>query len=343
MSIRSTVVQNLPSPLLTSVRSVRWSLARVRSEALAHLPSELDHGRSVVPPAFIIGSGRSGTTVLGDVLARCSELNYFFEPVDRWFAVSELTDYGGVLSRRAGRCLLDAGAVDDQLRTRFRRVFRAALADGGRMLEKTPINAFRIGFLDAIDPRTRYIEIRRDGADVVRSIMELSRRSDYNLIGRGESNRWWGQGDCKWRSLARDLAQDLDRFDLEPEYLVPEAEFATRAAIEWIGSLKAVERQAERLGSRLLRVDYSELIQHPEPTLERIADFLGVREGAWIRSAASQVSFPTRRFSLPLVLPGPIARRFNRWNERIGCSGRAIEGPHISGFTLDGFTTSGAA
>jgi hypothetical protein len=339
MSIRSTVVQNLPSPLLTSVRTARWTLARVRSEALAHLPSELDHGRSVVPPTFIIGSGRSGTTVLGDVLARCPELSYFFEPVDRWFAVSESTDYGGVFNPRAGRCLLDGTLVDDQLRTRFRRVFRTALVDGGRMLEKTPINAFRIGFLDAIDPRTRYIEIRRDGADVVRSILQLSRRNDYNLLGRGESNRWWGQGDCKWRSLARDLVD----FELEPEYLVPEAEFATRAAIEWISSLKAVERQAQRLGDRLLRVDYSDLIQDAESTVERIAGFLGVKQGPWIRSAANELSFPTRRYVLPLVLPGPIARRFNRWNERIGCSGRAIEGPHISGFTADGFTTSGAA
>jgi hypothetical protein len=336
MSIRSSITDFVPLPALTAARTVRWRAARARSEFLASLPCELDAKPSDRAPAFIVGSGRSGTTALGRALAYSPRLTYYFEPVDRWFAVSPATDYGGLFDSRAGHCVLKADEVDDAVRVRFRRVFRHALADDGQMLEKTPINAFRIGFLEAIDPRTKYVEIRRDGADVVRSIVQLSRRNDYNVLGRARSNRWWGADDCKWRSLSHEVG-DLE---IEPEFLVPEAEFATRAAIEWIASLKSVERAATQLGDRLYRVNHCDLVSRPEETLAGIAAFLGVAEGEWMRHAGESLRISTRRTRMPLVLPGAIARRLNTWNERLGFPGRAIEGPHLSGFTTECQTTS---
>ena len=204
------------------------------------------------------------------------------------------------------------------------------------MLEKTPINAFRIEFLDAIDPRSKYVEIRRDGTDVVRSIVQLSRRNDYTVFGRGKANRWWGVADCKWRTLSAEIGG----LEIEPEYLVPEAEFATRAAIEWIASLKAVDRAAPMLGERLYRVNHSDLVARPEESLAGIAAFMGIPEGDWIRRAADSLRASNRRMRLPLVLPGAIARRLNDWNERLGFAGRAIEGPHLVGFTTECQTTS---
>jgi hypothetical protein len=336
MSLKESIAKVLPPSALLAARTTRWRLAKVRSEMLAGIPSSLDRAASARPPAFVIGSGRSGTTALGAALGASPALRYFFEPVDRWYAVSPETDYGGLFTAGAATCALGAEQVDDGLRMRFRRVFRSALVDGRQMVEKTPINAFRIAFLDAIDPRTKYVEIRRDGVDVVRSIIQLSRKNDYNLIGRGSANRWWGPDDCKWNSLSRDVRQ----LEIEPEYLVPEAEFATRAAIEWIASLKVVERAAPMLGDRLHRVSYSDMVARPEETLEGIAAFLGVPPGDWVRRAGADLRAVRRRQTLPLVLPGPIARRLNTWNERLGYSGRAHEGPHLAGFTTECQTTS---
>ena len=336
MSVQTSITGFLPSPALAAARTMRWRAAKARSELLASLPSELDRAQSKRPPAYVIGSGRSGTTALGRALSLSPALGYYFEPVDRWFAVSPATDYGGLFDARSGHCVLRADDVDDGIRMRFRRVFRHALADDRQLLEKTPINAFRIAFLDAIDERTKYIEIRRDGVDVVRSIVQLSRRNDYNILGRSRANRWWGADDCKWRTLSREVG-DLE---IEPEFLVPEAEFATRAAIEWVASLKSVERAAAQLGDRLYRVDHSDLVARPEETLAGIAGFLGVPEGEWIRRGGEHLRITNRRVRMPLVLPGVIARRVNAWNERLGFAGRAIEGPHLSGFTTECQTTS---
>ena len=336
MSVKNTLTHVLPPAALLAARTVRWRAAKTRSELLAALPSALDGRETEHAPAFLIGSGRSGTTALGTALGRSPSLGYFFEPVDRWYAVSPDTDYGGLFSPKGGVCAMSADRVDDGVRMRFKRVFRSALGDGRQMLEKTPINALRIPFLDAIDPRTKYVEIRRDGTDVVRSIIQLSRRNDYNLIGRGSSNRWWGVNDCKWRALSKDLLQ----FEIEPEYLVPDAEFATRAAIEWLSSLKAVERAAPMLGDRLYRVSYSDLVARPAETLDGIAAFLGISTGSWLDRASLDLGMNNRRQRLPLVLPGAIAKRLNNWNERLGFPGRAVEGPHLSGFTTECQTTS---
>lgn len=336
MSLKETLTEILPPSALLAARSARWKLAKARSELLSTIPCSLDSAAPARAPAFVVGSGRSGTTALGGALGVSPDLHYYFEPVDRWYAVSPSTDYGGLFTAGAEHCALGAGDVDDLLRRRFKRVFRSALVDGRQMVEKTPINAFRIAFLDAIDPRTKYVEIRRDGVDVVRSIVQLSRKYDYTIVGRGAANRWWGVNDCKWKSLSRDLAG----FDIEPEYLVPEAEYATRAAIEWIASLKVVDRAAPMLGARLHRVNHGDLVEHPERTLEGIAAFLEVPTGRWVDRAAQQLRSVHRKQRLPLVLPGAIARRLNSWNERLGFSGRAIEGPHLAGFTTECQTTS---
>lgn len=336
MPLRNAVANLLPESALAAVRTLRWRAAKARSEMLATMPCELDDRASLRAPAFIVGAGRSGTTALGKALSMSPALSYYFEPVDRWFAVSPATDYGGLFDTRRGRCVLQANDVDDALRVRFRRVFRGALSGELQFVEKTPINALRIEFLEAIDPRAKFIEIRRDGTDVVRSIMQLSRKNDYNLLGRGRANRWWGAEDCKWRAMSSELGE----MEIEPEYLVPATEFATRAAIEWIASVKSVERAAARLGPRLYRVNHSDLLARPEESVAGIGAFLGIPEGDWILRAGEHLRGAQPRRRLPVVLPGPIARRLNTWNGRLGFAGRAIEGPHLSGFTTECQTTS---
>src|ERR1700728_2369929 len=72
------------------------------------------------------------------------------------------------------------------------------------MLEKTPFNACRIGYLDALSPGCKFIHLVRDGVDVVRSIDRLSRDRTYQILGRRDMNRWWGRGGCKWTALSTD-------------------------------------------------------------------------------------------------------------------------------------------
>jgi hypothetical protein len=324
MPLKRASIALLPGSAVTVMRSMRWTAARARSGLLTAIPSRLDARDGLRGPAYILGSGRSGTTALGRALGFAPGIRYLFEPVDRWYSVLPETDYSGVFDPSRSRCVLRADSVDDALRRRFRRVFRSALAGDRQFLEKTPINAFRIGFLDAIDPRARYIEIRRDGTEVIQSILDRSARHDYRLIGRNFLNDWWGVDDCKWRALSEDLAKSPE-FEIEPEFLTPDADFAVRAAVEWIASIEAVDRAAAMLDARLHRVAHGDLSARPEETLAGVARFLGVREGDWIRDAAALLRRFKHASPKPLVLPRALARRLNRWNEQLGFPGRAID------------------
>src|SRR5207245_1808623 len=72
-----------------------------------------------------------------------------------------------------------------RLRARF-----AAAGGSGYLIEKLPINNFRIGYLARLHPRAKFVHLVRDGLEVARSI---ARRAD--------SGRWYLG--AKWQLLTQ--------------------------------------------------------------------------------------------------------------------------------------------
>jgi hypothetical protein len=145
-------------------------------------------------PIFLIGCGRSGTTILGNTLARHPDVTYLNEPRQLWSrVVAEADIWSAQASRNAGRLVLDASACTPGRRRSLERVFlRETRATGRpRLVEKLPINAFRLGFLGAAFPDARYLVLLRDGIAVARSIARFAERE-----------AWFGVGDYKWHALA---------------------------------------------------------------------------------------------------------------------------------------------
>ena len=145
-------------------------------------------------PIFIIGCGRSGTTLLGELLAGHPEFSYRYEPYHLWAAVDPITDFLHLYSRGEYHCLLDASSVTPTARLRFRRLISAP--SGLTLVEKSPHNALRIGYLDALVPGARFIHIVRDGIDAARSIEKVA-RVNRRMAFRPSLNEWWGVWRCE--------------------------------------------------------------------------------------------------------------------------------------------------
>src|SRR5687768_6763980 len=133
------------------------------------------------PPVFIVGCGRSGTTALGRLLGEHPNVVYLNEPRALW----KLDPRTDVWSGDVPEARLDLDDVHPTIRSRLRAAFFAKAADDDLLVEKTPINSFRIDYIRAVFPRARFLHLLRNGLDVARSIER------WCLEGR----RWYGEGD----------------------------------------------------------------------------------------------------------------------------------------------------
>lgn len=302
------------------LRPVRYAQRRRGAERLARRPSAFDGGTEPAP-GFIMGCGRSGTTIMGKILASHPQVCYLFEPYHLWAAVDRRTDATNLYYKTDARMMLDGDVVTDETRMRFRRAILSQRAKAGKefLIEKTPHDAMRIGFLEALAPGARYAHIVRDGVAVAGSIAKVAGDSEYKIAGRPGLNQWWGENDVKWRNLARDGAA-AGYFADEVESLKTHAQ---RGAYEWLVSLGEVERWRERLGPRLHEFTYEGLLAEPRETLTALTGFFGL--GApeeWLAASAAMLG-EGRSKGKTIALPAKMAAAFNAWQERFGFAGRA--------------------
>ncbi|MHC4903563.1 MAG: sulfotransferase family protein [Planctomycetota bacterium] len=300
------------------LRTLKYGYLRWHAERLAHRPAGDDSVPDPAPMAFIFGCGRSGTTMLGGLFSKHPEVCYL--------RIEPETDCFNLYHRIDGRCLMDAAHAEPEIRVRFARVMLSTLRRSGRKLlvEKTPINALRIGFLEALAPRARYVHIVRDGVDVCRSIERVATRSAYKMGGKPTMNQWWAVDNVKWDALLRDGAA--------AGYHADEARrlqgHLAMGAYEWIVSLLEVDRKREALGDRLLEIRYPDLTAEPAPELENVCRFLQLpAPTSWLEEAAKVVG-PARHHEGPaVILPESMCRTFNAYQERFGFANRADPGP----------------
>jgi hypothetical protein len=159
-----------------------------------------------LPVAFVIGCARSGTSILGELIASHPDVQYVFEAHDVWESVG--TGPGG--SHR-----LTADDATPAVRDRLRGWVRERL--GGRRLfvEKTPRNVLRVPFLRAVFPEARLVHIVRDGRDVACSLRPGIAGGTWEHLKppgwRELADRYEGVERCAraWRAVMETALDDL--------------------------------------------------------------------------------------------------------------------------------------
>jgi hypothetical protein len=233
--------------------------------------------QSIRCPIFILGCGRSGTTILGTVLARHPAVTYLNERRDLWAIAYPMTD---IWSRRAesrgGKLVMTAHDEVPGQSTRLKRLFMWQTIRSRRpvLVEKLPINNFRLSFLRTVFPDARYIHILRNGAEVARSI-------EREAI-------WYTKFGYRWKLLSQ-YAQSRQETLALPDFCADDFE---KGLLEWRLSLDALYSSMNGLtADRFLEITYADLVELPRRTTTRIVDFLELPEDAGvIEFASSHVS-----------------------------------------------------
>lgn len=304
-----------PERLRPLARTPFYAARGVKGRILARVrPASARNTRT---PIFIIGCGRSGTTLLGELFAAHPAVRYLYEPYHYWAAMDPVTDFLQLYTRGNHHCLLDAGSATAKARRRFRRLMTAP--PGFTFVEKSPINALRLGYLDAVAPGARFVHIVRDGIDVVRSIERIAAVT-RRMVFRPPLNEWWGVGDAKWAALARDGGA-AGYYPGELPELVTDAQ---RGAYEWLLSLHEVERWRKRLGERFVEFRYQDLTDDPRRVLPVVMNSVGLPcPDAWLEETAAKVTPARSSDGEPLALPGQMCRDFNSLQSSFGFKGQA--------------------
>lgn len=235
---------------------------------------------------FIVGTGRCGSTLMHEVLAKHNNLGFVsniednftsFNRLGRWnnylyrtglgrftnkgrarFAPSEayklISKEVSPIYENSNRDLI-ASDVTPWLEKRFKYFFETR-----DHAQKKPVFTHkytgwsRIGFFSQIFPDAKFIHIVRDGRAVANSWLQMPWWDGY----RGPENWLWGELDEKFKS----------------EWINNGKSFPRLAAISWKILMESYHKAESQLNKQqYLKLRYEDIVEDPEPNFEKMLSF----------------------------------------------------------------------
>ena len=234
---------------------------------------------------FLTGCGRSGTTILGQLLQRHPDVAYLNDRFDLWIDVLPRADIWGFSQQfsqgadRPGAIELTAHDLDEPgvrdaievIRKRFEKERADDRANAPILIEKLAINNFRLGFLHAAFPEAAFINIIRHGVEVATSIAR-----------KIELGEWFGDDDRKWTLLC----EHADHVGLGELARTCESPLE-RGLLEWHMSVDAASTFfSSSYSVHALHVTYEQLLSDPGGMATTLSEFLGSTDDAGMRDWA---------------------------------------------------------
>lgn len=243
---------------------------------LFRLQKSLPPLKQVKQPIFIVGTGRSGTTILGVVMSMHRDVGYLNEPKALWHAVYPEEDVLGHYSRGCAYYRLDASHATGDVQQAAHRLFGAYLAFTAtkRVVDKHPELIFRIPFVRSIFPDAKFIFLVRNGWSTCHSIGEWSARHGVEL--KGEVHDWWGVNRRKWVLLLDQLVGTDEAFPGLKEVVSTFTKHVDMATIEWVVTMREGLRHLAQQPDYMRLVRYEDLVSDPRTQLQGLAQFCGL-------------------------------------------------------------------
>jgi len=265
--------------------------------------------KKVDKPVFILGTGRSGTTILGIILSMHQHVGFLNEPKAIWHSIYPNEDLIGNYSLNSARYRLEAKDASSEVIQSAHRIFGTYLATSfsERLVDKYPELIFRVPFIKAIFPDAKFLFLTRNGWDTCNSISNWSDR--LGLKVKSEIHDWWGKDRRKWNLLIDEIV--LEHSDLAP--LIPQihdlSNQSDMAAVEWIVTMREGLKLQEQFPNDILQIQYEALCLTPTTILNEILNFieLSVDDTKFFLYAQStlQPAHPKKPFELNKLIEKP--------------------------------------
>lgn len=270
---------------------------------------------SVKSPIFVLGLGRSGTTILGMLLSAHRDVGFLNEPKAVWHCVDPRHDLNDNYSKGIGQYRLSQPSVRGV--GYAHRIFGRylSLVGASRLVDKYPEMIFRVDFLLSIFPDAKLVFISRDGRSATQSIVKWSQRLGVKIGGRVDD--WWGRNDAKWHCLRDQVLKVDPYFSTVRELLDEDLDHCNRAALEWVATMREGLKESLRLPDKVYRIEYEKLIKCPVEELDRLLGFCGLERDSAVIDYASKVLYDNPAKGWPSLEPR-VDRIFRETMEQLG-------------------------
>jgi hypothetical protein len=239
-------------------------------------------------PVFLVAAPRSGSTLLFETLAECGELwtlggeaHYLVEGIRALVPGAPGVDSNRLDRRHVHSAI--AQAIETRILNGLRDRDGQRLKPPGkpvRFLEKTPKNALRIPFFNALYPDAMYVHLVRDPAENLSSIMEAWKSGGW--ITYPQLPGW----DGPWSLLLPPGWQALRGRGL-----------AEVAAYQWACTNRTIAQDLAPLPpERRMRLAYADLLADPAAAVQRICAFAGLPFDAHLQARTDR-SLPLSRYT----------------------------------------------
>jgi hypothetical protein len=243
----------------------------LRAKQALHLPLYLAGG-TLNRPVFIIGAPRSGTSMLFSILRRSRDLTSWLtgESHEVWER-----DFHPALTGWKSNAL-QADEPNVAAAQRIKRSFFLAAGSRKRFIDKTPRNALRVGFIDALFPDAQVVFLTRDGRENVNSLINAWRTERYRTYALERPHSIPGV-DPSWWKFTLYGGWELDTSG--PLEVVCAKQWA-QSYDHALASLQDID------SSRWLKVAYEDIVDDPVSAGRDITSFLGLEFEDAVRSRA---------------------------------------------------------
>lgn len=229
--------------------------------------------KAVEKPIFILGIGRSGTTILGIVLSMHRDVGYLNEPKAIWHLIHPMEDVIGSYSDEKGVYRLNSEDATEDVCHRAERLFSAYLSAtfSQRVVDKYPELIFRVDFVQTLFPDAKFIFLVRNGWDTCRSIAAWSERLGVQV--NGKTHDWWGVDSQKWKLLVDQLVTTDDALAEFAEEIMHFDQHLDRASVEWIVTMREGLKLLQNSSECVYTVPFEALTSEPTEVLYPLCEF----------------------------------------------------------------------
>lgn len=262
--------------------------------ALFSIEKRLSRSKAVKKPIFIIGMGRSGTTILGIVMSVHRQIGFLNEPKAMWHAIYSAEDVIGNYSRGLAKYRLQKEDANEDIANKAHKLYGAYLRAtfSERALTKYPELIFREPFIKTIFPDAKFIFLVRNGWDVCHSISSWSQR--LSAKHAAETHDWWGVNQRKWKLLVdqvvlkdpvfKDILEEIKKMDRHIDM----------AAVEWIVAMREGLTMMREGNKNLHMMRFEELASDPVGILSETIKFCELNRDEKFLKYARKVLSPVQ-------------------------------------------------